>query len=75
MGWSEHSAGLWRLSIFSRSCADRMDARTSPALGRETPQALSQVIPQREDGWPFHYPDPQILPLFWRLCYHRQHRI
>jgi hypothetical protein len=52
MGWSEHSAGLWRLSIFSRFCVDRMYTNTSPALGREIPHAgdLAYTKAQEESG-------------------------
>jgi MFS family permease len=63
-GWSEHSAGLWRVSIVSRFGADRMYTSTSPALGRETPHAGDPTYATSEEG-PRHLVNKGFATLPW----------
>jgi hypothetical protein len=50
MGWSEHSAGRWGLSILSRFGVDQMYTNTSPALGRAMPHTGDVPSTRTRDG-------------------------
>ena len=58
MGWSEHRAGLWDLSIFSRLCSvwvfpqgvDRMYTSQSAPPRGETPHAGDPAYATAEEG-------------------------
>ena len=49
MRWWQHSAGLWRLSILSRFCVERMYTNTSPPLERRHRQAILHTPRPRKD--------------------------